>query len=418
MCSEVADARARAEGRRAPLRALGIDARGVLRMRSASHLPEIVAALALGTLVACASAGTVAPVASSPAGAVSSASSASSASSSAAASASASAPAAAQGQTPVYYAAGGELWRVGVDGADAKSMHVTFDETSGGATGIGAGAPLLSRDRRWLAFLRADDLWVARTDGSDAHRITAYNGKGAKTGADLLISGFSPDCATLLFHVAEQQREDEAPPLPKGTLPGFYSLRLDTFASTRLPQVEGFTAFRGDSKSVVDSKFVAASSYELREYPLGLGAAAGPPRTLRTSKEAYGFSQLVLEGDRLAFVSGGAVVVGPADGGPLVPATAKGAFAEQQFPQFAPDGAHLLFELHKGPSVAMMVVPAAPAAGAKPTPPVTVCTQCAATWHDASRLVVAAAGSLRLVGLDGKSVPLAAKGSLLQVGTH
>jgi hypothetical protein len=313
----------------------------------------------------------------------------------------------------------GDLWRVGADGADPKSMHVAFDDTAAGASGIGAGGPLLSRDRRWLAFLRADDLWLARTDGSDAHRVTTYNAKGSKTAADLLISGFSPDGATLLFHVGEVQREDESPPLPKGTLPGFHLLRLDTFAITRLPQIEGFTAFRGDSKSVVDSKYVAASDYRLQEYPLAIGGgAASAPRTLRTSKDPYGFSQLVLEGERLAFVSGNAVVVGAVDGGPLVPVTVPGAFADQQFPAFAPDGAHLAYELHKGPSVSMLVVPTTPTPGAPVAAPITLCTQCSATWHDASRLVVAAAGSLRLVGLDGKSVPLAAKGRLLKIGTH
>jgi hypothetical protein len=307
-------------------------------------------------------------------------------------------------------------------------MHVAFDDAGSGAAGMGASAPLLSRDRRWLAFLRAEDLWLARTDGGVAHRVTTHNDAAnrGKFAAELLITSFSPDGTSLLFHVGEVNREDDAPPLPKGTLPGFYLVKLDGFTTTRLPQIEGFGAFRGDSKSVVESKYVAASDYRLREYPLALGATATAPKTLRTSKDPYGFSQLVIEEDRLAFGEGNAIVVGAVDGGPLLPVTPKGSFAEYQFPTFAPGGAHLAYERQKGMSPSIEVVPATPVAGAPLAAPLTLCTQCSAVWYDATRLVVASSATptakskpgLRLVGLDGKSVSLAPKGTLLKIGTN
>ena len=126
------------------------------------------------------------------------------------------------------------LWLV-AGGAPRELEHVV-QYPPGGTLGIGGTGPILSGDAKWIAYLDAKGIAVTPTTGGKKHRIPDSL-KGGRV--ELLLSGFSPDDKTLLFHRAEVA-EMEPVPVPEGVTLGFHQLQLEDMSETRLDDVQEF----------------------------------------------------------------------------------------------------------------------------------------------------------------------------------
>ncbi len=270
--------------------------------------------------------------------------------------------------------------------------------TGGGSVAYGTSGPVLAGDGQWLAFLDEGRLDIARVDGTARHRITKHPG----TKVEVLISGFTPDSTALLFHQGEVQTEEGAA-LPKDVVPGFQLLSLADQKLEPKTSLEAFTTFTHDGTHVIFPRTQPDRSTTLIRFDLGAGAEV----ELQKTADPYGFSQLTLHGNRIAYGRNkgkeATVVTDDLAGGKLVEIATGGTFAQFQWPHFSTDGQHVSYTdetklMVRGPD------DEAPRA-------LTTCTQrhCDHAWDSASTLLVLDSGELSRVTLDGTTTALASK---------
>jgi hypothetical protein len=197
----------------------------------------------------------------------------------------------------------------------------------------------------------------------------------------VLISGFSPDSATLLFEQHEVQG-DAGLPLPADVQPGFTLLTLTGFAARHLPTLPGFEAWTlGSTRIVLERN--AEGAKELVTYELE-GAKLEVQQRLTDN---YGFTQLVVGADHIAYVrvpkdGRSQVVRAKLDGSALVELSPEGDFTQYQWPKLSVDGKQVAYR--DGTRIVKVSID-----GGTPSE-VTTCTSgdCDHSWESNTGLVV------------------------------
>lgn len=277
----------------------------------------------------------------------------------------------------------------------ARDLGIIADSV-GGSIYHGTSGPVLSADGQWLAYLGDGRLELTRLDGTAKHRITKHKGSRVM----VLISGFSPDSSRLVFHQGEVQTEEGAA-LPKDVVPGFHELTLADRTLAPKTSLESFTWF-SDDRHVIFQRSFPDRSTALMRFDLDTGAE----EELQRTTAPYGFSQLVLHGDRIAYVHHPAqgksqVVTDALRGGARLDISPEGSFAQLQWPRLSLDGRHVSYSDETTLNVHTL--------DDGTTKTLTTCTQrhCPHTWDGASTAVVLDSGQLSRVSLDGTVTKLA-----------
>ena len=254
----------------------------------------------------------------------------------------------------VVYYVDRQLWRIDPDGSDARSLG--YEPPNDGIISIervggGTHEPTVSHDGRWLACLTGTNLLIVdlhAKDGPQVHPITTLPPQKDDwiVAADVSYSEWSPDSTTLLVALEEPGYEEESPlPLPKGYQYGFHVLRTSDLKLEHAPHIDSYLGWTPDSKAVLDSRYNAGSDYDLVAYPV----APGPAAILRHSTDPYGYIQVSVMGDHIAWTASGndgkssQVVVMPIAGGDIVPLSPQGKFADIQHPRLSPSGKRAVF---------------------------------------------------------------------------
>ncbi|KIG13881.1 hypothetical protein DB30_07484 [Enhygromyxa salina] len=310
-------------------------------------------------------------------------------------------PAAALAPAPIVYYVGSQLWRVEADGTNARALglEVSGEDDGSGTVGHGESTPTISRDGRWLAYVQGTDLWIAEfaSAGPQTHQITKMPPSKDEwiVAAELAFSEWSPDSTTLVVALDEPSYEEESPlPMPAGLEYGFAVLQTSDLALTHAAHIQGYYGWMPDSKGVLDSAHVSQANYELRAYSI----EPGPAKVLRTSTEGYGFAQMHVAGDFMAWNSSGEdlqasvsqILVAPIAGGEPKPLSPRAGFAAIQRPVLAPDGARAVFKWKGG----QVLGSSADEAAAKQLPEGTW------RWLDADHLVGVTSEGLVVMDLD------------------
>jgi hypothetical protein len=266
----------------------------------------------------------------------------------------------------IVYFVGRELWRIAPDGTDARSLGYEVPEdghSSGSRVGGGTQEPTVSRDGRWLACLTGTNLLVVELAGDQApkvHRVTAL--PPAKDdwliAANVSYSEWSPDSTTLVVLLEEPGYEEDDPlPLPKGYAYGAHVLRTSGLKLEHAPHIDSYLGWTPDSKAIIDAKYNAGGDYDLLAVPI----AGGQATRLHHNTDPYGYTQVSIVGDHIAWTASGdgstsQVVVMPLFGGEIVPLSPKAKFADIQWPQLSLSGTRAVFQregklmLGEGPS--------------------------------------------------------------------
>lgn len=219
-----------------------------------------------------------------------------------------------------------------------EQLPIVVDYEPGGAVGIGTTTPLLSQNGVWLAYLDRGHLTVAMLDGAMKERVTRHG----PSQVSVLISGFSPDSATLLFEQHEVQAED-AVALPADVKAGFTLLKLTGYTTEHLPTLPGFEAWTAGSTRVVLERREGGST-ELATYEI----QGGKLETQQRMPGNYGFTQLVVGAEHVVYVRvpkehRSQVVRAKLDGSALVELSPEGEFTQYQWPKLSVDGKQVAY---------------------------------------------------------------------------
>ncbi|HWB82056.1 MAG TPA: hypothetical protein VG755_44140 [Nannocystaceae bacterium] len=231
------------------------------------------------------------------------------------------------------------VWRPSAaDPTIGEQLPLVVDHEAGGAVGIGTMTPLLSQNGVWLAYLDRGHLMVAMLDGAMKERITRHG----PSQVSVLISGFSPDSATLMFEQHEVQAED-AMPLPADVKAGFTLLKLTGYSAEHLPLLTGFEAWTAGSTRVVLERREGGAT-ELVTYALEDAKVELQQRLPGN----YGFTQLVVGAEHIVYVRvpkdhRSQVVRAKLDGSALVELSPEGDFTQYQWPKLSVDGKQVAY---------------------------------------------------------------------------
>jgi len=228
------------------------------------------------------------------------------------------------------------------DPTAARDLGIVADD-AGGSMLEGTGTPVLSGDGQWLAYLDQGRLELARVDGTAKHHITKHKSNRVL----VWITGFSPDSSRLLFYQGEVQTEEGAA-LPKDVVQGFHELTLADLKLEPKTSLESFIDYTADGRHVILERTLhPTSTAVLTRFDLDTGAM----EELQRSEGPFAFLQLVLHGERIAYVrhmkEGGQVVADELRGGKLVELSPEGAFAQYQWPQISRDGRSVVYSDEK-----------------------------------------------------------------------
>jgi hypothetical protein len=224
------------------------------------------------------------------------------------------------------------------DPTAARDLKIIADD-EGGSIYHGTSGPVLSGDGQWLAYLDAGRLQLVRLDGSAKHRITKH--KGSKV--EVLISGFSPDSSRLMFYQGEVQSE-EGTPLPRDVVQGLHELLLADLTIAPKTSLQAFTTYTADGRHVLFQRQQPDRSNVLIRFDLDTGAEEEVARI----DSPFGFSQLVLHGERIAYTYSPAqgrsrIATHTLRGDARKDVSPEGKFAQLQWPRISLDGTHVTY---------------------------------------------------------------------------
>ncbi len=263
---------------------------------------------------------------------------------------------------------------------------------------------MLSPDGQWIAYLDDHQLWMKRLDGSVTRKLTTHPTSQVR----VLLSGWSPDSQSFLFHQSEIHCEDDCPAFPRDLSQGFYLATTRDPAARFVPKLEGFDVWEPDSQHVLYQAGLGSGQYELRRGSLN-GAAF---QAVQKVTAPFGFSQLTMRGDEIAFVMDNRVQRSHADGSAHFDVTPKGEFAEHQWPHHSPDGKHLAYHHKPKGQETLDVVELSTSKVVRSLD----CNGCSFAWESPTSLVVLAKEELRRVDLaSGASAVIAPKVAVFAV---
>jgi hypothetical protein len=283
------------------------------------------------------------------------------------------------------------------DPTAARELDV-LAEDEGGDVFHGTTGPVLSGDGQWLAYTDQGRLQLARVDGSENHRITKHKSNRVM----LLISGFSPDSSRLMFYQGEVQTEEGAA-LPKDVTQGSYELTVaDRTLSPMIP-LESFESYTDDGRHVlrvrqlVPTRDMALSLYDLD---------TGTEEQLQKTSEMFGYTQLVLHGERIAYLrtpsqGRSRIAVDDLRGGARIDVGPEANFAQLQWPRFSLDGRHVSYS-DDGTIMLYALEDGSPRE-------LTKCAvrHCSHSWDGATTAIVLDGTDLERVSLEGTVTTLA-----------
>ena len=276
--------------------------------------------------------------------------------------------------------------------------------TNAGTVQTGDARPKLSPDGRWLAYGLSGRLWLAPVDGTaPPQKITEF----AEGEVDLLLSGWSPDSQTLLFHQGKPMGEEmgeEPPPLPASVKEGFTLLTLTGRRVDHLAQLEGFDTWDSDNQHVFFARSKPDRGTDIVRADLRGGAAA----VLQETADPNGFGQLARCGNDLAYLLKSRIERSKPDGASLVHVTPPGAFAEYQWPVCSPDyvytaWTHRVDATPNGDSAIEVTT------AGRPLQTLDRCKGGCAKfgWESPTTILVLDTGEVRRLGLDGSRATVA-----------
>ncbi len=281
------------------------------------------------------------------------------------------------------------------DPSVAEQLPFVVDYEKTGAVDVGTSTPLLSASGVWLAYLDLGHLAIGALDGTTKQRVTRH-GPAQVT---VLVSGFSPDSAYLLYEQHEVQGE-HALPLPADVVAGFQLLALPRAGSKHLPTLGGFVAWSPGSTKIFFERKRSAGS-ELVAHTLSTDAQ----EVQQSIADTRGFARAVVAGDFIAYVRspGGQssqIVRAKLDGSELVALTDEGDFARYQWPRLSVDAKRVAYR-----DGADIVIVASDGTGRSK---LHACgSECDHRWDSATSVMVLDGSELARYELDGSKTVIA-----------
>lgn len=278
-----------------------------------------------------------------------------------------------------------------------RAMWVV-DADGGGSLGRGRASPMIAPDGRHLAYFDRGKLWVAALDGSAKQQVTRHRADQVS----VLVTAFTPDGAALLFHQDAVESEDGLP-LPKGVTPGFHRFELATGTTTPIPGLEAFSAWAPDGRVLYER-----AGSDRKDVLVRASLSPVVEEVLMSAGGELGFAQLTVWHDVVVWgehhePSRGRLFAARLDGSRKRMLAPETAWAQVQWPRFAPDGAQLAYTDH---SALMRISLTAP----EPMPEaqrLTVCAdRCQYQWEGSRSLLVQDGDALVRVAIgdDGTAV--------------
>ncbi len=283
----------------------------------------------------------------------------------------------------------GELF-LPVAGGEPRELGLRVEYGSG-HSGVGDSDPMLSADGQWLAYLQGGKLSVRRLAGGAPQVLSKTPERSVAT----MISGWSPDSQSLLFHLGQVDDMDGTP-MPKSVKEGFYVARAPDWKVEPVADLPAFEVWLADSEHVLYQS-------EMRPYRLMRAAIDGPKAELllEDPELTFGFSQLTSFGDEIAYNGERKLVRSKLDGSGLTDVSPEGPFAYYQSPRFSPAGQHVAY--NAGEDVEVIEL----ATGTRSK--LTSCANkgCRFRWDSPTSVLVLGGGKLSRVQLGGASEVIA-----------
>ena len=208
------------------------------------------------------------------------------------------------------------------------------------------------------------------------------------------------DSSRLLFYQGEAQTEEGAA-LPEGVVPGFHELTLADLKIEPKTSLESFIDYTPDGRHVILERTLQPTrTAALTRFDLETGAM----EELQRGEGPFGFSQLVLHGERIAYVrhpsEKSQVVTDTLRGGELVELSPEGSFAQYQWPRISLDGKYVAYSDEKNLMIRTFEDEAARV--------LTTCTMsCDFAWDSSTTLLLLDGEQLSRITAEGVVTPLA-----------
>jgi Tol biopolymer transport system component len=221
--------------------------------------------------------------------------------------------------------------------AEPRAMWVV-DADGGGSLGRGQASPMIAPDGRHLAYFDRGKLWVAAPDGTAKQQVTRHRADQVS----VLVAAFTPDGAALLFH-QDAVESEEGVALPKGVTPGFHRFDLATGTTTPIPGLEAFSAWADDGRVLYER-----TGPDRKDVLVRASLSPVVEEVLMTAGGDLGFAQLTVWRDVVVWgehhaPGRGRMFAARLDGSRRRMITPETAWAQVQWPRFAPDGAQLAY---------------------------------------------------------------------------
>lgn len=216
-------------------------------------------------------------------------------------------------------------------GVEDRRIDIEIPFAQAGAVQLGGTEPMLSWDANWLAYLDRGGIKVRRTDGSSSMHVLEQE---AGREVYLLLTAFSPDGQTLLFHQAPSiSMEDGELPSPEGFVPGFVRFDLVSGVRTPIPHLTGFDAWTQDGRGVFFVNHQPRPPARLEVLDL---LEPKDPVVLQVVEEIDAFGQPNFPDDGMVCVRSGQVTWTRLDGSEPTMLSSKAPFATHQSPMLSP----------------------------------------------------------------------------------
>jgi hypothetical protein len=186
-------------------------------------------------------------------------------------------------------------------------------------------------------------------------------------------------------------------PLPRDVKQGFSLLRLAEMQVEYVDSIEGFTAWQDDNRGWLYHMPTPQRATALMRFDI----TTRQRETLHEITAPFGFGNLAVHGDEIAYVSENRVVRSRLDGSGREELTPSGEFAQYAWPAYSPDGTRLAY-LDR---LDLQVIELRSRAKTK----LARCSDkgCRFAWESPTSILLVDQNTLQRVGLDGTSTVVA-----------